>query len=70
MIDNHRISLVLITRSDKKIKVPIPFSNDAALALRKLSDQEKRDPKQQTSLIIEKELIRFELIQPNKGSQV
>jgi hypothetical protein len=47
-----------------EIKVYIPLSKDAALALRKLADQEKRDPKQQASLIIEKELIRLKLMQP------
>jgi hypothetical protein len=47
-----------------EIKVFISLSKDAALALRKLADQEKRDPKQQASLIIEKELIRLKLMQP------
>ena len=53
-----------------EIKVYIPLSKDAALALSKLADQERRDPKQQASLIIENELIRLKLIQPNKGTQV
>lgn len=47
-----------------EIKVFISLSKDAALALRKLADREKRDPKQQASLIIEKELIRLKLMQP------
>jgi len=53
-----------------EIKVYIPLSKDAALALSKLADQERRDPKPQASLIIENELIRLKLIQPNKGTQV
>jgi len=52
-----------------EIKVYVPLSKDAALALRKMADQEHRDPKQQASWIIETELIRCGFLQPEQVAQ-
>ena len=49
-------------RHGMEVKVYIPLSKNAVMALRKLADQERRDPRQQASWIIESELIRRGLI--------
>ena len=51
-----------------ELKLFIPLSIDAAIALRQLADKEHRDPKQQASLIIETELERRGLLRQVNNS--
>jgi hypothetical protein len=50
------------------LKIYVPLSMDAAIALRQLADQEHRDPKQQASFIIETELERRGLLKQPPGN--
>lgn len=46
------------------VKIFVPLSREAALALSAFAEKERRDPKQQASWIIERELERVGLLPP------
>ena len=52
---------------EKKVKISVPLSGDAAIALKFLADKCIRDPQQQAAWIIERALEAWGLITRDKG---
>jgi hypothetical protein len=52
----------LLSEANVQVKILVPLSREAALALQALAIQERREPKQQAGWLIERELERRGLI--------